>query len=196
MRLNRSGVSLIELIMVMTVGSILGLIIYMQLSQGVRIWRYGAKEKPELEIALFAEKLKEELMNIVMDPKIMLVGQKNSIRFLSQGNEIVADEKTRLPRRVGYEYDPYRKVVLKSESHFHELLSGKESGREKIVLKNISEFDWEYYYYDGRIEEYRWKNLWNMNCLPTSIKLVVGDKNLKSKQLVYYFKLPMAEVCA
>jgi len=191
-----AGFTLIEILLVVTMLSLVGITIYTAFSNGVRVWQRMSQSLPEEDVGIFFEKLSGDLRNsfnysgIKTSPfekggpslsspfekgglrGIKFTGTKDTISFPTLLN--ISDEgKTgKGIGRVTYFFDVQAGSLNKREESYSQLYQNSAVASRKLA-DDIKALNLQYYCYDTRQKVYFWKNDWQEG-LPLAVKVEVG----------------------
>lgn len=146
------GMTLIEILIVVSLISVTSLALYHALANGLRVWDYSDKLVVEEDIALFVEKLSSDLRNTLYFSKIPFEGDRQSYSFPT----II---KLREPKdnfskralvseqigRVFYSYDVSKKAILRRQASYGQALNNEYDAPQTLVGR-VESLAFEYIY--------------------------------------------------
>ncbi len=180
------GFTFVELMIAITIFSIIAISIYSAFGTGIRVWRQGENSiafNQDLRLAL--EDLAVELKNAINysqdDPLLGFNGLEKEIRFLTLLNQ----EGGRKLCVVSYFINEEKGGILSFKRAQADQLAGFEIDKSKgeIVISNISDVSFSYAY-DTKDEAnpYEWLGVWeNSKIVPRGIKVFFKIKNPDNK---------------
>ncbi len=175
--MSKKSFTLIELLITVTIFSVVSIVIYSTFDSGMRIWHRIEKfNLADIRNIMKMEKLNRELRQafVFKEKDIAFLGKKDQVKF-----SVVIDSEV---NEVAYFFDPASKAVLRSAEKLADILAVKEK-KEGLSLKlipyieEVSEFSLSYFYYDIIKAAYLWKDEWKENTLPLAVKLNMILKN-------------------
>ena len=146
-RFNKSfkGFTLIEVLLVCSLFSLAGVMIYYSFSNGLKLWRRAQFIQKEEFIQIAMDKMGQDLRQAIYFSKIKFEGQENKIKFAgfvmtlpdtqsSRGEEGMIDQIG----AVGYEFDALEKKLLRKQADYAHAIKNDLS-QTQVALKDIDE---------------------------------------------------------
>jgi len=150
----KSGFSLIETMVVVTIFSIVALAIGSSFISGMKLWnRAKDADFPKYELFLSLESIARDFRQSLHVSGALFEGTSEEVSFPTLvGNSIV---------RVTYKFDPQEKALFRKEVGFKAFLLGKEKENttEKQVLP-LESLSFSYLYKDMDKNSYSWVDIW------------------------------------
>ncbi len=152
---TQQGFTLVEIIVVSTLSSIIGIGIISSFMSGMKIWdRARNVNFTRMSAILSLEKIAKELRQSVPVESIVFEGDSESMIFPT----IQADGVVQLT----YEIDFFSGGLLRIEEKLSDIVI--EGGFDEAVTRKVMDvdsFSLEYLYYDWQIKEYLWVEDWD-----------------------------------
>ncbi len=174
---KRYGFTLIEILIVVSLFSLISIAIYSSVVSGLNVWNRIRTKIIEEDIALFFDKISLDLHNSYFYSKIKPEGSRHSISFPCRV-WVPADSKLGLPSghylrqlgKVEYFFDKEKHLLIKKIANYSQALKG-DYGFTKILLDNIVDVYFRYFYFrdNKEIETYTIEN----GSLPFRVKIYV-----------------------
>jgi prepilin-type N-terminal cleavage/methylation domain-containing protein len=167
-RKNKTGFSLVELLVVTAMLGIVSLAIYSTFNNGFKVWKKINQPLAEEDLGIFFDKLSRDLSNCLKSSSIAFTGDQNNL-----GIPTLVDS-TRLKINslglVAYLYDQPSGLLYRQPKDFSQLYSRQEDN-PVAMLKNIGFFKFEYYYFDAQKQQYLWKDEWSGAGIPLAVRV-------------------------
>ncbi len=174
--------TLIEMIISVGLVVVIGLAVYSVLASGLSIWQRANTSYIGEDINIFFEKIAVDLRNSFVYEDIGFTGTDHNVKFAT-----VVSTNSKYPglgRGVGdveYLFDEDKENIIRNKRNLSQIFLEKEVVTQ-VLLSNVTECVFLYYYYDPIKEEYFWLNEWNPEeglPLAVSIKFKVeGEKTI------------------
>ena len=172
----------IELLIALTIFSIIAASIYYTLNAGIKVWQRGnilIEENQRMRI--FFDMISKDMINIVSFSGIPSEWAEESISFHTIIDVSSAAKPHReLVRRIYY-FDAQKSELKRGRVIQKEDFDEKYVD-EKVLLDNLEDISFEYAYESG--EEYEWKDEWEFgdedegeDIIPRGVKIKVKLKN-------------------
>ncbi len=147
-----SGMTLIEVLIVVTIVSVVGLSVYQSLSSGLRVWERHQKMVQEEDIIIFFHKFERDVRNIAPFSLIPMTGHQKRIAMPTTvftaadikrgwGENIYVDQLG----LVEYYFDPIERSVYRRQVNYAQAVKNL-FGRTQKVLSDVEEFRIRYYF--------------------------------------------------
>lgn len=176
-RLTRRSFTLIELLISVTIFSVVSIAIYSTFDSGMRIWRRMEKfNLADIRPLIKIEKMSAELRQtfIFRGGDFAFSGDKQKIQIL-----VIIDSEL---NRVTYFFEKGSKIILRRCDKFKDIKLAKRNKEEMVskpiqFLNGVSEFNFSYFYFDSEKGIYLWKEEWEENILPLAVKINITLQN-------------------
>lgn len=174
--------TLIEMIISVGLVVVIGMVVYSVLASGLSIWQRANTSYIGEDINIFFEKIAVDLRNSFVYEDIGFTGTDHNVKFAT-----VVSTNSKYPglgRGVGeaeYLFDEDKESIIRNKRNLSQIFLEKEVVPQ-VLLSNVTECVFLYYYYDPIKEEYFWLDEWSSGKglpLAVSIKFKVeGEKTI------------------
>jgi len=157
--LNRHGMTIIEMLIVVSLVSMISLALYHSLINGLKVWEESRRLIIEEDVAIFLDKLSQDLRNVSQYSKITIEGNEYRFSFPT----IVrtqADAYSGLPKdayvdqlgKVEYYYDILKDSIFRRQANYSQAMNERFQPSQ-LLAKSIERFNFRYYYLtrDGKM---------------------------------------------
>lgn len=178
---KQPGFTLIELMVSLSIFSIISLAVYSTFASGIGAWRRARGFSSVYQTArLLLSDVAHELKNAVMISGSEFVGAPQKISFLVLRQSPYATGRpgnhgiTRVTYEVRRASSDYSLVRLEGS----DIENPKEQGEPELMADSISKMDFQYTYKNSEGEIQPWKGLWEVDdALPLGVKisLMIGE---------------------
>jgi len=167
-RKSRGGFTFVELLIAVSILSVISLTVYSTLNNGVKIWRRINTAIPEEDYAVFSDKFGREVRNTLRFSSMRFFGNKDRIEFPSpvRFNELGMETVG----KVIYAYDPSKDTLYKWRLDFSQAYTDRE-GDPESALKGIKSLRFGYYFYDEEKKKFIWLDEWMKEGLPLAVRV-------------------------
>ena len=147
--LKQNSYTLIEMLLVVSILAMMSLSLFHALSSGLSIWERSTGFVVEEDIAIFLDKIGEDLRNSFPYSKMPFVGKGTLLRFPTRIRTFRAQDQEILERmgEVEYYYDLEKKSLFRRQLSYGQALRG-DAGKERLVLSAVL-VHFAYYFLDG-----------------------------------------------
>jgi Tfp pilus assembly protein PilE len=183
------GVTLIELLLVVSFMAILSLAMYAVFNNGIKIWQRINKQLPEEDVAIFMDRFSRDLRNNINYKAIKFYGTEKNMEFPTLvnsqrfGNASVG--------KVAYFYDSGAEVLSRQQDDYAHIYNA-EPGPSRY-LNNVVSAKFQYYFFDADNKKYLWLEEWNKDNLPLAVRIELeiddGSQTRKFTQAIF---IPLA----
>ena len=149
MKLKQNAYTLIEMLLVVSILSTMGLALFHALSSGLSIWERSRRFVVEEDIAIFFDKIGQDLRNSFPYSKMPFVGKGTLLRFPTRIKFSRAQDPEVQERmgEVEYSFDPIKKSLTRGQLSYGQALRG-DAGKERLLL-TLVEVHFVYYFLEG-----------------------------------------------
>lgn len=175
------GFTFIEVLLVVTIFSILSLAIYSTFASGLRLWdRIQGEALTQRKALLSMEKLSADLRQSPDFSKIGFQGTDKEITFpVLSGNDI---------HKVIYILE--NNTLLQKLENFKDIVEKREETKTRILLPDIEDLKFSFAFQEQGKLEYTWKDDWNKEeGIPKIVKIELKTKDV---DLVKQIILPVS----
>lgn len=186
---NRSGMTLIELLVAVVLIATLGGAIYSVFSQGLRLWQRSQSAGPELSAEIFFDKIETELRNAVSYQRGVFEGTKQDLSFyMIKKGPVALDAELTISedqiQKIKYRYESKEKSIQKGVLEYRQLLNQEETMSFMSVFDDVENVEFSYYEINPEQEGAFWKDHWKKNCLPSAVKLYLEYLNPRKNDMM------------
>jgi len=154
-----TGFSLIELLMVVSLLTVLSLAIYGVFQGGISVMQRVSVGSPEEDIQIFLEKFSRDLMNSFPYQGIVFKGVAERVEFPATIKTVPELGGDRAIGRLTYAYDSSRRAISRRSENLSELYEEKEIS-PAAVLPNVHSVEFRYFAFDVVKKEFEWIEEW------------------------------------
>ena len=114
---SSKGFTLIEMLLVTSLLAMTGLAVYHSLANGLKVWQAGNRYTQEQDIALFFEKIGQDLRNATDYSLIEFEGKENTLSFATIVRTPARDQAGYISQigRVEYQFDSLKGMILRRQ---------------------------------------------------------------------------------
>ncbi len=175
-----TGFTFIELLIALTIFSIIAASIYYTLNAGIKVWQRGNILIGENQrMRIFFDAISKDIRNAISFSGIPSEWTEESVSFHTIIDVSSATKPHREPVRRIYYFDD-KKGELKRARVIQKEGFDEKYVDEEVLLDNLEDVGFEYAYESG--EEYEWKDEWEFededeDIIPRGVKIKVKLKN-------------------
>ena len=176
--------SLIELLIAVSIFSVVSLAIYSTFSAGMGVMRRVKNtDLTQQKILLKTERLSRELREQPACRKQLFQGDKTKISFCANIDY--------LPCRLTYYFDSSANALKRVADKLSEIIDEKGNldpefhSPAVIFLPKVKEVSFSYLYLDLIKNAYLWTDHWEQNYLPLAVKFIIFSDNQKYESTIY-----------
>lgn len=178
--ITRAGFTLLELLVSLSIFSIISLAVYSSFAGGIGAWRMAQEFSTTYQTArLLLDDMARELKNAVSISETEFVGERKKLSFLTvrQSPYSIGQPANHQITRVTYELqrdqDSSGDALFRLESSDLEKSKGRQEETE-LMVGSVSEFALQYTYKDGKGEVLPWKDSWDLTDeIPLGVKMTL-----------------------
>ncbi|MCA9405633.1 MAG: hypothetical protein KC684_03785 [Candidatus Omnitrophica bacterium] len=173
--------TLIEVLVVVSLISLISIAVYTSLSSALRVWKRSRQAIVEQEIVFFFEKITQDLRNSFLYSGISYEGGENELSFPTiiqtlpdSDSSLSSGEDIDQIGQVSYEYDLNEKALLRRQANYSQAIREKKVPAT-VVLKNVERVRFRYIYFT---DDGEFTNPAVMDTPPSAVEIEVafGDK--------------------
>lgn len=194
-----AGFTFIELLIALTIFSIIAASIYYTLNAGIKVWQRGnilIRENQRMRI--FFDAMSKDMRNAVPFSGIPSQWTENSVTFHTIIDTFSSEPPHRkLVRRIYYFDD--KKGELKRARVIQKEGFDEKYVDEEVLLDNLEDVGFEYAYESG--EEYEWKDEWEFgdedegeDIIPRGVKIRVELKGKDDEKAEIFEKIVLIPI--
>lgn len=196
-RKQREGLTLIEIMLAVTILSVIALAIYSTFSQGIKLWQRLTQRTPASELNMVFEKMSSDLRNSFGFSGINFVGAKDNISFAALTLAAMGEQTKALSiGEVSYFFDAQTESLDRRQRNYSQLYQNKPTSLRQMV-SNVKSLSFQYYYYDSKQETYIWKDNWQVEegekerRIPLAVRIRLKfDENTKEEKVTRTITIP------
>ncbi len=151
--LNSKGLTLIEMLLAVSLLSVLSVAIYQSFSNGIKVWDRAREFVVEEDISIFFDKLESDLNNIVKFSQIVFKGEEKELEFCSvvrtpQDPHFKDSEGVFIDQigKVQYFYDRLKKGIYRRQSNYSESLYEKVKIDGRLMISQVEDLEIKYHF--------------------------------------------------
>jgi prepilin-type N-terminal cleavage/methylation domain-containing protein len=170
------GFSLMELLIAVSIFSVVSIAIYSTFSSGAAVLRRVKNiDLVQQKILLKQERFARELRTQPSYSKQLFLGSKTKISFPGSVDY--------LPTRITYYFDPSSFCLMRAVDKLSQIITSEgkvEEGLKSeplIFLPKIKEVQFSYLLFDLKKNEYSWLDEWLYDYLPVAVRLSIINGN-------------------
>ncbi|MCP4650251.1 MAG: hypothetical protein GY853_09270 [PVC group bacterium] len=158
---RKSGFTFVEMLMSTAMSVVLAIVLYVMLSNGIKVWQLVTRDSPQIDVNLFFERITEELQNGFAFSDQALTGGETEFTFSTvlKSGPGWEDYFESVAGRVSYSYDEQEKTLHRKEVDYQRLFS-KHKPIARQLLEEVQSFSLQYYFYDQEKETFFWSSIW------------------------------------
>lgn len=180
-KIKKNGFTLIEILLVISLVSLISAALYNALSNGLKIWERSKYLYKEEDVAIFFEKITHELKSAVIYSKLKFEGTQNKISFpaivkVYPDKKMNVDQDVQIDQigRVEYYFDYIDKSIYRRQAGYGQALSGVFD--EPILqVKAIKDFKFNYLYLNDDGEQFS-ESVLEVEPYAIEIEVIFEDK--------------------
>lgn len=183
-KISQSAFSLVELLIAVSIFSVVSIAIYSTFSSGASVLRRVKNiDLAQQRVLLKTERLIRELREQPKYKKQLFLGNKTKISF--PGN------LDYLPCRLTYYFDSSSLCLMRVADKLSDIIAidGKIDpefkSKPEVFLTKIKEVKFSYLFLDLVKNEYNWKEEWPQEDLPFAVKLVIVSESREYETTVF-----------
>lgn len=189
--------SLIELIMAVSLVSIIGLALYSNLNSGINIAARITRPLSNEDLAVSFEKISQEIANTFSYSEIPFNGEEQEFSLpaiIRSRPELGLDLAI---GRVTYGYDSSHSSLSRRQEDMSQVYQ-EEAGETAPVLQNVSSASFQYFGFDKASQSYLWFSDWDSvehdGKLPLAVRIELSylDEG-KKRELVRTISIPAGD---
>lgn len=182
MEKKRSAFTFVELLIVVTIFSILSLAVYATFTSGMRLWkRIDDLSLIQRKALLRLEKISQDLRQALDFPKIGISGKSNELSFplLSYDNQLI---------KVSYFLED--DSLWRGQQTYQDILEEKEPPAARSLLSGVEELKFSFIFKEEDKTDYSVKDTWaKEEGAPAAIKI---ELTIKEETFTKTINIPIA----
>ena len=158
----------IEMIMVVSLLSLVSLAIYTTFNNGLRIWYRINAQLFEEDVNILFDRFARDVKNSCRFSGMHFLGSPDKLELVT-----LLDSPRMAKHTVGvviYFYSEQSEILNREERDFSQVYNN-DNGRVMQSLKNIVSLKFQYYAYDSEKKQYVWLDEWLDDSLPLAVRM-------------------------
>jgi prepilin-type N-terminal cleavage/methylation domain-containing protein len=182
----KKGMTLVEILIVTSLISLISVVLYHALSNGLRVWGVSQKVVIEEDTALFLEKLSSDLHNTLFYAKLPFLGDHETLSFPTMIKLKEEDAFSQSPKvseqigRVQYSYDVSHKTIIRKEADYGQAINN-EYGYAQTFVTQVDSLRFNYIYVTEK-EQILSENI--LETMPSAVEVEVTFFENKLKRSI------------
>jgi prepilin-type N-terminal cleavage/methylation domain-containing protein len=184
------GLTLVELLIVVSITAVIALAIYGILNNGLKIYSKVNQRIAAEDVEVFFAKLGMDLRNSFNFSTINFSGKDDILEFAT----LVRSPrlKKRSVGKVIYRYDPLKKILSREEKDFSQIYNAEE-GRVTQIFPGVRAAKFQFYSFDKDKQECLWSQEWSKTTMPLAVRLEIELNDGQTREnFVKTVSLPLA----
>ncbi len=190
---NRSGFTLLEILLAVTLTAIISLSVYSLFSSSVNVMIRMNQANADEDINIFCEKMGRDLENVVRYHPIPFVGKQDQFSFASPFLFGSHEGENKGVGQLTFLYDSSSESIQRRQDNLNQVYSEKLS-KPITIFQHIINARFTYFAFDKNEKRYRWYEEYDETELPCAVRLQLeflnGDKKI---ELTRTFFIPAGE---
>jgi hypothetical protein len=165
--------------------------IYAILNNGLKIYKRVIQDVPQEQLAIFFDKFSYDVRNAIVFSDLVFSGTYDGFETAAFVNSPTL--RITSPGKVGYFFDRGSGVIYRQQRDISQLYL-KEEGRTVVMLSNVKDARFSYYFYDKEIKDYVWDYTWAGQELPRAVRLEIQwDDGRQVSEFTRTVSIPVSE---
>lgn len=169
---SKIGMTLIEILIVVSLISMVSLSLFTFLSQGLQVWKKSQEFRVEQDVALFFDRLTDDVRNLLLYSVLPITGNESEISF--SGIVHSGDLQEEQIGVINYRFDFDKNVVWRRQADYGESLR-KEFSAEREVLSGVKKVRFTYVYLTD-IDVVKSRSMYDNLPHSIEVEVVLADK--------------------
>ena len=166
--LSKKSFTLIEMLLVTSLMAMIGLAVYHSLVNGMKIWDASTRYTAEEDVALFFDKISQDIRSATNYSLIKFDGMENRISFATVVRTLSDPLQSPQPEyisqigRVEYEFDKSSNILFRRQANYGQAMA-EEFDPPRTMLPSVSFVKFSYYWMESermvvkdRIKDGQW----------------------------------------
>ncbi|MBP9854349.1 MAG: hypothetical protein KBD53_05740 [Candidatus Omnitrophica bacterium] len=192
---NKFGLTLIEILLAVSLTTLMGLSVYHSLTTGINVWKRSQQLNLEEDVLVFLEKLSADLYNSFLFVQIKFEGNEFRIAFptmvytaADKGLQLEDGAYIEQIGKVEYYYDVSENKIFRREANFSQALD-ERYGEPRLLASSVTNVKFRYFFMTDSGEL---SSAEILDVLPTGVEIEVefSDKNGK-RSMKKFIEIPV-----
>ena len=181
---NGRGLTLIEILIVVSLMAMISLALYNAFNNGLKIWKLSQRLVVEEDIAIFFDKISQDLRNAYLHSKITFDGTEQRfafptiVRVIAPANPTLYQDQL---GRVEYFYDAAERKLYRKQATYGQAL-GETFEDPQLIAKSIDQVRFRYIYLTQQEPKYSEQVL---ETIPSAVDVEVEFSDTKNRHLLH-----------
>ncbi len=182
---NKSGLTLIEILLAVALTTLTGVSVYHSLSMGINVWKRSQQLNVEEDVAIFFEKISADLYNSFLFTQIKFEGNEFRIAFptmvyaaADKGLNLGEDQFVDQVGKVEYYYDVAQDKIFRRDANYSQAVRERYNEPRQMAA-SIHNVKFRYYFMTDTGELSSTEIL---DVLPTGVEIEVEISDQKGKR--------------
>jgi prepilin-type N-terminal cleavage/methylation domain-containing protein len=190
MKKNKSGFTLIEVLIVAMILSIISLAIFSTFSNGLKIYNRINSEATVEDLVIFCDRFGTDLRNSLNFNGINFTGKEEELEFAGIFNSPRMQRTT--IGRVKYAFNPSSGRIDRYVSDYSTVYS-QEGESLRHSLDKVKSCVFSYYYFDNLTNGFAWGPGWDKQSLPVAVRMELEFKDDPRTKFTRSFNIPAGD---
>jgi prepilin-type N-terminal cleavage/methylation domain-containing protein len=145
---RKQGMTLIEVLIVISILTMLGMVLYNSLSLGLKVWKKTQQVNTVEDLTIFFDKLTQDLHNILSHEKLILDGAEGRFIFPTIVRVALGNDEENLVDQIGqieYSFDLLHHAIIRKQASYGQA-QRHEFSSERVLVSGVSQFRLKYIY--------------------------------------------------
>ncbi len=189
------AMTIVEMLIVVSIVSVLTVALYHALSGGIRVWQRSHRAVVEEDVVVFFEKFNHDIHNAFFFAKLPVSGDASRFSFptmiitmAEQSSGLPEGETVEQLGRVEYFFDEGQHALMRRQSNYSQAMS-ESWGASGVIIPSVSKIEFRYYYLTARGEQVSAEVL---NVVPSGIEVFVETQDWQGiRKMSRFFDVPL-----
>jgi hypothetical protein len=155
---RRRGSTLMEVLVTASLVALIGMTVFMTLNNGIKLWQAVNTAWPKSDVAIFFEKLTQELENVFVLDRASFQGDNATVAFPTSFKDL-RRPGTWSMGAVRYAFNEKAQTLTRSAMTMSDIFEERVCD-PALVFDHVKGMLFAYYYFDDQAKEYIWSDKW------------------------------------
>lgn len=192
---KKLGVTFIEMLLVVSLLSMIGLTIYQSIAGGIKIWEKSQRFIIDEDVAIFLDKISQDLRNSLNYSLISFKGRETKIIFATivltaaDKHATVTEGYIHQIGQVEYSFDKIQSSLLRRQANYSQA-TDEEFGPQRVMVSPLHSVRFSYYYGTNGGTEIKRKA---EGAMPSAVKVEIEflEETGKMREVVRLIPVPV-----